>query len=195
MMFLSKWVIRAGLVAGLLICLDALYMPAKAILAQRLLNHAWDTTKATGKVVKPWPWADTEPLARIIFPRQGKDYIVLAGSMGRTLAFAPGHITGTALPHELGHIAISAHRDSHFEVLRELTIGDLVGLETLTGELRQFRISRREVVDSRKSSLIIELNKTRLSLITCYPFDSIEVGGPLRLQFDAIPVSEKAQKN
>ena len=37
----------------------------KAWLAQRLLHRAWAATQAEGGPVKPWPWADTWPIARL----------------------------------------------------------------------------------------------------------------------------------
>ena len=37
----------------------------KAWLAQRLLDRAWAATLAGGHEVKPWPWADTWPVARL----------------------------------------------------------------------------------------------------------------------------------
>ncbi len=46
----------------------------------------------TGAPVKPWPWADTHPVARLIAPAQDADVLVLAGASGRTLAFGPGHL-------------------------------------------------------------------------------------------------------
>jgi sortase A len=45
---------------------------------------------ASGKVVKPWPWADTWPVARIAVPRLSVQAVVLAESSGQALAFAGG---------------------------------------------------------------------------------------------------------
>lgn len=41
----------------------------KAQLAQVLLQRAWAGTLAGQQDVKPWPWADTWPIARLIVPR------------------------------------------------------------------------------------------------------------------------------
>ena len=69
---------------------------AKAALAQVLIKHAWDEALAGHKAMRPWPWADTYPVARLAVPALGVDEIVLAGASGRTLAFGPGHMDGTA---------------------------------------------------------------------------------------------------
>jgi sortase A len=37
-----------------------------------------------------------------------------------------------------------------------------------------------DVVDSRRSSLLLDTEQSVLSLVTCYPFDAPEPGGPMR---------------
>src|SRR6188472_1647143 len=51
--------------AGLALAVQGLWMPAKARLAQVLLERAFVQTVETGENVKPWSWADTWPIARI----------------------------------------------------------------------------------------------------------------------------------
>jgi hypothetical protein len=68
------------------------YIHAKALLAQVLLERAFDETIATGRTTKPWSWADTWPVARIEIGRLHARAIVLAGSSGQALAFGPGHV-------------------------------------------------------------------------------------------------------
>ena len=53
----------------------------KARLAQVLLQRAWADTLAGQRDVKPWPWADTWPVARLVVPSLGIDQIVLEGAM------------------------------------------------------------------------------------------------------------------
>ena len=36
---------------------------------QWLLHRAWQRSRDTGQAVKPWPWADTHPIARLMAPR------------------------------------------------------------------------------------------------------------------------------
>jgi sortase A len=76
----------------------AAYIHAKALLAQALLARAWDRTLAGERAVRPWPWADMHPIARLRAPAHGRDLIVLDGASGQALAFGPAHIVGTALP-------------------------------------------------------------------------------------------------
>ena len=69
---------------------NASYIPAKAFLARELIEKAWEQTLATGQFHRPWSWADHWPLARLVFAEKGVDKLILAGTEGASLAFAPG---------------------------------------------------------------------------------------------------------
>jgi sortase A len=106
--------------------------------------------------------------------------IVLAGASGRTLAFGPGHLTGTPLPGEEGNAVISGHRDTHFAFLARLRPGDEVDVERPDGQWRRYVVSGAEVVDRRAVGVAHDAGDTRLTLVTCYPFATLRPGGPLR---------------
>ena len=76
------------------------WIHAKAQLAQYLLQRAWTRTLRGEPASKPWPWADTWPVARLRVPAHGVDLIVLTGVSGLTLAFGPGHAPNSAAPGE-----------------------------------------------------------------------------------------------
>src|SRR5207248_2826247 len=88
----TRLVSAALLAGGAALFGHGAYIYAKAGLAQVLLRRAWERTLAGERDVKPWPWADTWPVARLTIPKAGTDSIVLAGASGRTLAFGPGHL-------------------------------------------------------------------------------------------------------
>ena len=69
----------------------------KAILAQYLLEAAWRNTQNGAHKLKPWPWADTWPVARLSAKGGDVELLVLEGGSGRTLAFAPGYLSASAL--------------------------------------------------------------------------------------------------
>jgi sortase A len=156
------------------------WIHAKAWLAQRLLAAAWHEAAANGAAVKPWPWADTAPLARLRVPAHGIDQIVLAGGSGATLAFAPGHVHGSAAPGEPGLSLIGGHRDTHFSFLENVAAGDWLTIETGDGRIQPYRITETRIVDSRETRLDPAGATPALALVTCYPFDAIAPGGPLR---------------
>ena len=108
------------------------------------------------------------------------DLIVLAGGSGRTLAFGPGHLSASALPGQRGNAVIAGHRDTHFNFLQRLAVGEPLAVETASGESHLYQVVNVDVVDSRRSSLLLDTEDSMLSLVTCYPFDALEPGGPMR---------------
>lgn len=156
------------------------YIHAKAKLAQRLIHTAWTETLAAGEPVKPWPWADTWPVARLHVPRLGVELYVLAGASGRTLAFGPGHLYGTAAPGETGNSVIAAHRDTHFAFLRDLRADDEVIVETPAGRVTRYAVSEARIVDEYDREVLEQDVAPRLTLVTCWPFDAVVPNGPLR---------------
>ena len=155
-------------------------MPAKAALAQHLLESAWTARLADGGAHRPWPWADTHPVARLRAPRLNVSQIVLAGDAGRPLAFGPGWAEASAAPGTAGTTIVSGHRDSHFGWLRDLHAGDIVELESARGgaAVTRYRVVATQVVDSRTHRLAT--SGDALVLVTCYPFDALAPGGSLR---------------
>lgn len=156
------------------------YIPAKAWLAQELMQRAWQRAEHDDDRQAPWPWADTWPVARLTVDSGDIDLIVLAGGSGRTLAFGPGHLSASALPGDAGNSVIAGHRDTHFSFLRDIEMGDTVTIERFSGRKHLYKVIGIDVVDSRRGSLLLDTDASILSLVTCYPFDATEAGGPLR---------------
>ena len=153
---------------------------AKAGLAQVLLERAWTRTLSGENHVNPWPWADTWPVARLTVPAHGIDLIVLNGAYGRTLAFGPGYAESSAYPGTAGTTILTAHRDTHFRFLKDLKKRDEIVLETTKGERRIYLVRENRVVDSNHTAIQLNERANRLVLVTCYPFDAMVPGGPLR---------------
>ena len=180
--------------ALLLICLAAgawqfgqgLYIHAKARLAQYLIADAWDKTLAGKRAVKPWPWADTWPVARLNVPSAGEHLYVLAGASGRIIAFGPGHMDGTPLPGAAGNSVIGGHRDTHFAFLRDLKAGDTLTVQRADGVWRSYRVSETKVVDKDDFYVTSNNGSTRLTLVTCWPFDALRAGGAERFVVTAV---------
>ena len=156
------------------------YIPAKAWLAQELMQRAWTrSTDGQDKAV-PWPWADTWPVARLAAKAGDIDLIVLAGGSGRTLAFGPGHLSASVMPGQTGNSVIAGHRDTHFNCLRDVDVGESLVIETVSGRRHVYKIIGIDVVDARRGSLLLDTDVPMLSLVTCYPFDATDPGGPMR---------------
>ena len=157
------------------------YIQAKAWLAQVLIKQAWARTLEGEAQARPWPWADTWPVARLTVPGRDIERYVLAGANGRAIAFGPGHVFGTPLPGETGNSVIGAHRDTHFAFLRELQPGEEIVVEKSVDGTRRYRVAGAEIVDKSETRVLAQrLGESRLTMITCYPFDALRAGGPLR---------------
>lgn len=156
------------------------YIPAKAWVAQELMQRAWRRAESGDREPPPWPWADTWPVARLTAPGGGPELIVLEGESGRTLAFGPGHLGASVLPGERGNSIIAGHRDTHFRFLQHVREGDSLSVDMPDGRGHLFRVVHIDVVDSRRGSILLDTGTPMLSLVTCYPFDARDSGGPMR---------------
>jgi sortase A len=161
---------------GLILFGQGAYIHAKALLAQMLLQRAFDQTIATGQVTKPWSWADTWPVARIEVKRIGASAIVLAGSSGQALAFGPGHVELTADAGERGVAVYSAHRDTHFAFLRNVKIGDEIDITRDDGKTFRYRADGTSIVRFDASGIDPLAEGYELVLSTCWPFDALTSG-------------------
>src|ERR1700681_3600252 len=132
--------------AGLVLVGQGVWIHAKALLAQVLLERAFAQTLMTGKNVKPWSWADTWPVARIDIPRLGKSAIVLNGSSGQALAFGPGHVERTPDAGGPGTAGSPAHRDPHFAFIGDIRTGDEIRVTGRDGAVFRYRATATAVV-------------------------------------------------
>jgi sortase A len=166
--------IAAALVA------QGLWIPAKAELAQQLLNRAWNATRDGARDVRPWPWADTWPVARIRLRGEAEPLVVLAGASGRTLAFAPALLDGSAPVGAPGVTVIAAHRDTHFRRLESLELGDRFELERPDGAVYGYAVAAIDVIDTARQGLDMSADESVVALVTCWPFDAVTPGGTER---------------
>lgn len=191
-LFLTRRLIALSLLwASGLLLVQALWIPAKAELAQWLLARSWNAARTTGVAQPPWAWADTRAVARLHRPGADAAQIVLAGDSGRVLAFGPGWNELSAVPGRPGTVVISAHRDTHFAWLRDAAAGATLELEGLGGR-RRYRLQERHILDVREHALAPEAGEDQLLLVTCWPFDAAEAGGPLRLVLRFLPLEKEA---
>lgn len=159
---------------------EGAWIYAKARLAQLLLQRAWVRAMAGEPMPKPWPWADTWPVARLHMTRPNVEVIILSGAYGRTLAFGPGHVSSTVLPGQQGTMIVTGHRDTHFRFLKDVRLNDQYDLTGPEGTTLRYRVTEQRVMDSRRDVIPTRRDKDELVLVTCYPFNAMKAGGPLR---------------
>ena len=174
--------------AGAILFGQGIYLHAKAMLAQVLLERAFAETITTGRAVKPWPWADTWPEARITVKRIGVSTIALAGSSGQALAFGPGHVERTADAGDRGVAVYAAHRDTHFRFLKDVVIGDEIDVTRHDGKTFRYRADGSSIVRFDQSGIEPLTTGHELVLTRCWPFDAI-AHGPMRYALHATMIS------
>lgn len=156
------------------------WIQAKAWLAQEMIAQAWSRTLKGETEVKPWPWADTWPVARLSVPALGLERYVLAGANGGAIAFGPGHLSGTPVPGAPGNSVIGGHRDTHLAFLQNVKPGDELVVERADGARIAYQVTDALVLDRRDVWVAKQEGPNRLTLVTCFPFDALRAGGPQR---------------
>ncbi|WP_297896221.1 class GN sortase [Shewanella sp.] len=195
------WLFVGCLLLGGTLLGKGLYMQAKAHFAQYLIEQAWTKTLEDGQSHKPWSWADTYPVAKLSFQQHSQvshfdriasndSLYVLAGASGRNLAFGPGLVLSSAGAGDSGNTVIAGHRDTHFSILKDMTIGRQLSLQTASGKDILYQVVATEVVHESQTEFMAPSHDDRLTLITCYPFDALEGGAELRFVVQAIPVTQ-----
>lgn len=177
---LIRYSFLASIFVGILFIANGLIIPAKAYVAQYLIEDAWDESIKSQKPQKPWSWADTKTIMKMYVPSLDKEIYVLEGDAGASLAFAPGHSSDSFLPNENGTVMISAHRDTHFSFLKQLKQGDEVILQDCENNFHIYKMNASSIIDANKQSIPIYSGMNELVLVTCYPFDAIQAGGSKR---------------
>ena len=164
----------ALLILGAALLVRAAYIPAKAALAQVLLERAWTKVQAGDLLAKPWPWADIRPLAMIEVPRLHRRSIILEGASGAAMAFGPGHMTNSPPIGAPGTAVIAAHRDTQFAFLGALSPGDKIRVTTAQGRALDFQVTAARIVRADASGIDPDAKgESRLALVTCYPFTGV----------------------
>lgn len=180
-------VVAVTLALAVILLGQGLYTKAKAVVAQLLLGQAWAETIETGSAIRPWPWLDTLPVARIEVPRLGRSAVALAGASGQALAFAPAHLSQSAMPGARGTSVFAAHRDTIFSFMADLQKGDQVNITTTSGDQFTYEINGFRVVRWDASGIDPAAAGYQLALVTCWPLDAT-TRGPLRYIAEATMV-------
>ena len=97
-----------------------------------------------------------------------------------------GRVKGLARPGEDGHLAVSAHRDGYFRVLKDLKVGDEILVQSVHGA-EKYRVDKTFVIPKHDTSVLKGVTGKSLTLITCHPFYFVG-HAPVRCIVQASPV-------
>lgn len=117
----------------------------------------------------PMPASDGSTIAMLRIPRIALEVPVGYGTDKDVMFRGAGLIEGTAFPGGVGNVAIAAHRDSFFRGLKDVVIGDVIELETLSGS-DYYRVSTLSVVEPTDVQVLAQTRESALTLVTCFPF-------------------------
>lgn len=96
-------------------------------------------------------------------------------------------VSGTAPPESDGNVAIAAHRDGFFRVLKDVAVGDIVEVESLSRR-RVYRVTELLIVEPTDTSPLRSTEQPTVTLVTCYPFYFVG-SAPQRFIVRAVAVS------
>lgn len=94
---------------------------------------------------------------------------MLEGTDDVTLNRGVGWIPGTARPLESGNIGIAGHRDGFFRGLKDISVGDVLELES-AGSYASYSVDEIEIVEPKDAAVLRPRAKPAITLVTCYPF-------------------------
>ena len=101
---------------------------------------------------------------------KNKNINVLFGVDEKTLKKAPGWLTSSVLPNEIGMCVVYGHRNNrHLRILEQVKIGDEIVATMPDGSSYSYAVTEIQIVDTNELQLPI-INGNSLVLITCYPF-------------------------
>jgi sortase A len=135
--------------------------------------------KQAGVLSKPHILAEGDVIGEIQVPRLGLSAIVVQGDSAASLRRAVGHLSKSALPGELGNVALAGHRDTFFRPLRDIQLGDEIRFKTPEHSF-DYLVESIEVVAPNDIQVLEPSTGHDLTFITCFPFHYV---GPAPKRF------------
>jgi sortase A len=115
-----------------------------------------------------------QAVGRIVIPRIGADYVVVAGTSESSLKKGPGIYSGTSVPGLSGTVGIAGHRTTYlapFRRINELTKGDLVTLQMPYG-IFTYTVTGHKIVAPNNTSVLAPTGYDQVVLTACNPLYS-----------------------
>jgi len=190
---LIKALMLSSMLIGASLMGQGSYIKLKASLAKWLIATSWGQRGPGQAPAKPWPWADTHVVARLRAVRLGIEQFIMQDASGESLAFGPGAMLPGSLPGGPDYSLIAGHRDTHFKFLSALKPGDVLYIDNYLGQHNRYIVNNARVLNIEQEELRIDPDAPGLTLVTCWPFDSLVPGGPLRFLVDAEQVDALTQ--
>lgn len=128
-------------------------------------------------------------VALLKIPSVNLDVAVFDGADKHNLNRGAARILSTDSVSGNGRIGIAGHRDGWFRPLKDIKIGDIIELESLT-ETRRYQINKTHIVTPADVE-ILQGDDHTLVLVTCYPFYFVG-SAPQRFIVEAVRLTDKS---
>jgi sortase A len=128
-------------------------------------------------------------VALLKIPSVNLDVAVFDGADKHNLNRGAARILSTDSVSGNGRIGIAGHRDGWFRPLKDIKIGDIIELESLT-ETRRYQINKTHIVTPADVAILRGDDHT-LVLVTCYPFYFVG-SAPQRFIVEAVRLTDKS---
>jgi len=119
----------------------------------------------------PYP-VEGDLIGSISLPSLNLIWPIFQGTEKSQLALGVGHHQKSVLPGEQDNSVLAGHRETVFNRLGELEIGEIISITTAAGtfdyQIREFRVVKRT-----DRTVIVPTPNAVLTLVTCYPFNYI----------------------
>jgi sortase A len=115
-----------------------------------------------------------QAIGRIMIPRIGADFVVVAGTSTASLKKGPGLYSGTSVPGLPGTVGIAGHRTTYlapFRRINELTPGDLITLAMPYGDFT-YTVTGHQIVAPNNVAVLRPTGYPQLVLTACNPLYS-----------------------
>ncbi|MCO4799914.1 MAG: sortase, partial [Colwelliaceae bacterium] len=178
------------ILVGGIFSIHAIWLPTKAWLSQELILYSWhqsvqqqkmhrkkntyqekittqgdrleyENTKAN---IKPWPWADTFPIAELSFMRLEKSIVILNGGDPTTLAFSAGAIAPFNKTNSATPFVVAGHSDSHFSFLENILMKDVISMKDQSGKSQLYQVEAIDIINAGSGQLPILADDSSLIL-------------------------------
>ena len=166
-----KFVSVCLLIIGLALVFKPSYYYLKSYVIQYILHDLWINNKSNK--ISIFELLGLNPIGKLNIPSVDIDCIILDEVNDRALSYGIAKVSNGARIYDYNsNIVIAGHRDSYFNNLKNINIGDKVYLEHIEG-ISKYLIENIKIVSPYEVENTNKKYKERITLITCYPFQFI----------------------
>jgi LPXTG-site transpeptidase (sortase) family protein len=109
------------------------------------------------------------PEAVIRIARLGLEVPVFDGATESNMTVGAGRIAGSPAFGEPGNVGLSSHRDGYFRRLKDIRVGDVIVVDTLSRSFR-YVVEEIRITDPADTTVLWPGSVPEVTLVTCYPF-------------------------